>query len=344
MPIHCDPGRPHGSVKVVMMTTVVYAGDEHYARIMAVSISSLLSSTSRPHDLSIVVIGQGFSRSTEERIRNIAQNRESEVRFIQMPDLEQMSETNLEVGRFSLSTYSRLWLSELLPEIDQVTYIDCDTVFMAGADALLNDRLGSDIALAGVPDAISRHNKRLVGLNPNDLYVNAGVLKINLAFWRENEALPRFLGYLKSKNGRVPHNDQGVLNACLAGSIEPLDLSFNMMSYCLALDYDEVLSYKRPSNWVSRSEFDCARAKPRVLHATGSFLFERPWVEGSNSPIAAAWNAELEKIRWPASSEEPARGIFARTLGNICTTPARKMALNSLGLLQATVRHRISTF
>lgn len=49
--------------------------------------------------------------------------------FIPRPDLNKMAGVDIEVGRWNISTFFRLFLCTILPDnLDRCIYLDCDTV------------------------------------------------------------------------------------------------------------------------------------------------------------------------------------------------------------------------
>lgn len=324
---------------------LVYASDDRYAGVMAVSILSLLESCTDATRVVIDVIDEKLSEQSISRIQAMVSDFGASIRFTALPDLNEIAGVHLDFRQFSLSTYARLWLAELLPEAGRVIYVDCDTLICGPLDSLWGFEMDGGSCVAGALDAVSVANKRKVGLKASDPYVNAGVMVIDLDAWRRIGASRMFTTFLKERGGSVPHNDQGVINACLAESITPLDPKYNVMSFMQGMSFREVLTYKRPAFWVDEGAFSRAVASPVVLHATGSFLFDRPWFQESRSPMSERWTSVAARSPW--SNEFPwpqSPSMPLRLLRSIVGGPMRRMALWSLGVLQATVRDRIRGF
>lgn len=309
-------------------------------------MQSLLAHAERPEDIRVTVISEGVTLASKTRLQAIASGFGASLDFVEMPDLNQLAGVRLEFRQFSLATFARLWLPDLLPDANRILYIDCDTLVQDSLESLWKTELFGQNSVAGVLDAVSAANKRKVGLTPDEPYVNAGLLVIDLAKWRSSGAKETFIRYLTDHHGVVPHNDQGVMNACLRGQVLPVDPRFNVMSYCLGLTYDELLLYKKPAAYYDRAAFSAAVRRPAVLHATGSFLFDRPWFRGSRSPIAESWLAARNQTPWAEEPLwDPALSRPTKILRTLCAHPlGRRPTLGLLGVLQATMRDRLPSF
>jgi len=321
---------------------VVYASDEKYARVMAVSILSLLDSSSDPASVRIHVLSEGITTESQDALTRMVEDQGSSLSFRELPDLNRLADVTLDFKEFSISTFARLWLPDFYPDLQRVLYIDCDTVVLQDLGGLWCTELPGTKSVAGVLDALSEENKRKVGLAADDPYINAGVMLIDVAKWRMAGTEETFVSYLREHGGVVPHNDQGVINACLTNEIVVLPPTFNVMSYCLALSFDELRTYKKPVGYYERREYDTVTAAPKILHATGSFLFDRPWVAGSRSPIADIWLATAARTPWsgtPLETVDP--GLVRSALRWACSGPARRPTLAALGVVHSLLRDRI---
>lgn len=325
---------------------VVYASDEGYAGLMGVSIASLVKQSTAPKSLTVNVISDGIEEQSIRRLRSTVEEGGAKFNHVDMPDLDSLAGVKLELPDFTMATYARLWLPQIFPDTQRAIYIDCDTIILGSLDYLWGLELSATESVAGVLDATSSTNKAKVGLASHQHYVNAGVLLLDLEKWRSEAVIERFVAMLQASSGRVAHNDQGVINACLADSIRPVHTRYNLMSYAQAMSFDEIQTYKRPANWIERAELHEARQSPVILHATGSFLFDRPWVEGSKSPMAQAWRDAAEHTAWHSTYPTPATrsALVTRFVRLLCRTRLRTAILFALGLVQANFRDRIRAF
>lgn len=122
----------------------------------------------------------------------------------------------IEVGRWNISTFFRLFLCTILPDdIDRCIYLDCDTVIRHSLKEFWETDLG-DKVVAAVDDCRSDRYKAELNLDSNSTYTNNGVLLIDLKSWREMNVEKEFLDFIIAHNGDITYVDQGVLNGVLA--------------------------------------------------------------------------------------------------------------------------------
>lgn len=115
----------------------------------------------------------------------------------------------------SLASYYRLFLPALLPvDIEKIIYLDCDVIVRKSLETMWQNDI-TKYAIAGVLDTLAydvRTYNRL-RYSPDFLYINAGVLLINLTYWRQHNCLEKCLTYAKTYPERLQCHDQDILNA-----------------------------------------------------------------------------------------------------------------------------------
>ena len=137
-------------------------------------------------------------------------------------------------NRYSVGALFRLFIPEMMPELDRVIYLDCDVLCNRDIADLWNIDV-HDYAMAGGIDlpelngSIYREKMRLVlnGCRP-ETYINSGVLLMNLARIRERGVLSQMcIDWLARRGEMALAADQDALNSIFAGDIKILDSTFN---------------------------------------------------------------------------------------------------------------------
>ena len=119
--------------------------------------------------------------------------------------------------RISMATYYRCMFPSILPEtVDKVLYLDCDIVIRGDISAFWNTDL-EGYGVACIEDIGSQEKERyeLLHYDPADSYFNAGVLLINLRYWRETHVDHQCETYFLTYPERIRFNDQDLLNVVL---------------------------------------------------------------------------------------------------------------------------------
>jgi len=129
-------------------------------------------------------------------------------------------------GHISKATYYRLYLGSILPStIDSVLYLDTDLLVVSNNFNELFDINIKDYPLAAVNHYTPNERLRL-GLNGD--YFQAGVLLINLKFWRENSVEDSFLDVLQTRSKDLLYWDQDILNIVFDSSCLVLPDKYNV--------------------------------------------------------------------------------------------------------------------
>lgn len=203
----------------------------------------------------------------------------------------------------ALTSYARLFLPSILPEdIDRVLYLDCDTIINRSLDELFDLDM-EDYAIAGVLDTLPDDKAKIaINLKTDDPYVNAGVLVINLKFWRDNYVQNSFMDYLTENNGVVYHHDQGIINHVLKGKILIIDPRYNLTSNYFSHPYSYLFKSNFP--FYKENEILLAKNNPVIIHFTEGFL-ARPWIRGSKHPLKNVYTSYKMLTKWGSAPLEP---------------------------------------
>lgn len=129
-------------------------------------------------------------------------------------------------SRFTKYAHYRLLFPLLIPE-DKLLHIDADCVINGDLwDLWLTEM--DDNYLVGREDMGANHYnlKKPIGLRPFDVYVNAGVLLMNLKKIREDNLPEKW--FYEINNNRYQAGDQCVLNKTCKNKILPLDNEYNV--------------------------------------------------------------------------------------------------------------------
>lgn len=276
------------------MINIMYAADDNYASILAVSILSLCKYN---QELNIVVIDNGISSNNKKIIEDIVIKANSKIMFVMSKNIEEMFPFSLNMDRGSIAQFSRLFIGDIVPrEWEKVLYLDCDTLIMKSLDDLYNFDLDGNV-LGGVEDAFSKLHWKKLGLHKNSCNINSGVMLIDLEQWKKQEIEGKLISYIITKKGKILQGDQGIINAVLNGMIKKIPLKYNMVTYHYDFTFEEMMRYRRPYKYYSEKETENAKAEVVIIHFTSSFASMRPWEQiDIRHPYAELWNKYYEQL------------------------------------------------
>lgn len=266
---------------------VIWSTSDSYSGIAATSIASLLENSKDVDYINVFVIDMGISEKHKKWIEELVLNYQRKLIWLNELDIEKISGTHIDVGRWHISTFSRLFLSHILPEyVKKIIYIDCDMIIRRS----LKELWEMDIEESWVMSADDCRGKRYrdnIGIPRSSIYTNNGLMVIDLEAWKENNVEQLFIDFIKKYNGDITYMDQGVINGVFQplNKIKLLPISYNAQTACYDLGY-EGLEYCRKPVWAyTKDEFEEGISNPYVVHFTTCFMSgTRPWFKNDNHP------------------------------------------------------------
>jgi lipopolysaccharide biosynthesis glycosyltransferase len=188
------------------------------------------------------------------------------------------------------ASYYRLMLSELLPlSIKKVLYLDGD-IIVRGKLSPLWDTDMTNHAIAAVSDAIedtAEFYNRLKYPRCKG-YFNAGVMLVNLDYWRKHNVVSEFMDFIKNRADDILYHEQDVLNVIFQDNKVTLPIKYNLNSGFLwkSPRYDR--KYER--------EVLEARREPVIVH----FTEEKPWMKYQRNPhpFISTWRKYQNRTKW----------------------------------------------
>lgn len=265
---------------------VVYTFDDGYTDITLVSIISLLENNTEVDNINIYIIDCGISERNIKRISNTVKKYNRKININKAIDVEKKIPICLDKGQWSLACYVRLFFAEMLPDVDRVMHIDCDTIVRGKLEDVYKESFDGNVCMACYDCVPS--TKYLIGFKEQDAYYSNGFLIFNLDAIRKNKIEELFIDYIVENKGVLPHLDQDVLSTVLKGKIKLLPPEYNMMSPTLAINDKASELFMQSEPYYTQNEIDEAVRNPLVIHFVGYRYSGRPWTQ----PCYHSYNSE----------------------------------------------------
>lgn len=177
------------------------------------------------------ILTDGLSEGSRRWLDAVAK-RHADCRLdVRVVDDAVFRELKLNIPHVSRHTYYRYAIAELFPQLDKALYLDADLVVRGSLAELWNTDLGGFLC-AGVRDRGIEllHYKPEIGFELDELYVNAGVLVLNLAEMRREGLFRKLCAATQELEGRIRFQDQDIINIVCRGRILELPDRFNFTS------------------------------------------------------------------------------------------------------------------
>ncbi len=186
----------------------------------------------------------------------------------------------------------RVFLPQLLPDIDQILYIDCDTLVLRPLDELFTIQLG-DCLFAAVTNVVPvnfRNRAAELGLPGPEHYFNAGVALWNLQLMRKEEFTDRVIQYAHDRMPQLKWLEQDAINALYWNRRLHLHPRWNAQNGIFEDSWGTSLF---PSE-----EIKSARERPSIVHFEGG-SFAKPWHLLCHHPYKSSYVYHRSHTPWP---------------------------------------------
>ena len=277
---------------------LAFVADEAFAMPLAVTLYSALVNSDPAVPVQVYVLTNSIRPATQLRIQRVAARTGRTVRVAFLPvDHGLFDAFSIRMrAEYSIASFYRLVLDRVLPRHHRrVLYLDCDMVVEGDLAALWTTDMAGATLLAAPERTVScpRHGVarwRELGLDPDQLYFNAGLAVIDLERWRDAGYGRRVLEYLDRYGDQlnITGNQEG-LNAVLADDWTALDPAWNVLNWYFDREWFESASF---GPIPDPRDLDRLTARPKVIHYTTTF---KPWRPDCDHPLRHRYVHYLER-------------------------------------------------
>jgi len=285
--------------------TLVLSADDAYARPLAMTAYSALVHLAPGWAANLYVIDGGISDANRTRIERVVEATPPTTSLCWLtPDSAQVRNLPVLNDRMSTSAYLRLCLPELLPDrCERALYLDSDMLVTSSLTPLWTEPFDGT-ALCAVQDYYTPYVSSTrgldyyceLGLAPHTPYFNAGVMAINLSYWRTHGVGRAALQHIETYRDRLNFHDQEGLNAVVAGNWKPLDPAWNLF-----VTPDRLKDV--PSSAVQEALIE----RPRLFQTAHVYHFAgdvKPWILDTYHPMQRQWHQYLWESAWHTPQEQ----------------------------------------
>jgi lipopolysaccharide biosynthesis glycosyltransferase len=250
---------------------------------MATSIMSVLNNCTNQNEIFFHVLDNNITLKSKKILTELTAPLNAKIIFYDVSDITERL-GNLKIGNISVSSYSRLYISEILPpNIERVIYLDCDTIVLNDLISFWElDRDGK--VFCGVQDLVPNYFVDAIGISEQYTYINAGALLIDLNKYRKIKCQALINDLVENTEDVVPHHDQGIINKLFHTEMKIISPKYNFMTPFFLLNSKELSDVYELKNFYNDNEILNAKDNIVVAHLTQSFT-TRPWIKNSHHPL-----------------------------------------------------------
>ena len=215
-----------------------FAVDNNYSTFLSVTLNSIMDNANPNYTYDCYVLDNGVHQIHKDIIEYQLKENFNIIWVDMQEKLKKFEEKLHTRDYYSKSTYFRLFIPNMFPNLDKALYLDSDIVVLGDISELYNTELNSNLVGAVTDSAVQNNEifknyvKEVVGVDDDKDYFNAGVLLMNLTEIRKRGNLFQLsMAYYSLHRHSMPYLDQDILNAIFSDSIKLIDPKFNYFLY-----------------------------------------------------------------------------------------------------------------
>lgn len=240
-----------------------YATDNGYIYPTLVSITSLVQNAKDKTFYEIyIMISYDFTEENKKILKSVENKYKKNCKIIFI-DMGTKFQGEKITDRVKTPTYYRLELPDLLPNINQIIYMDGDTLIFEDLTELIEIDMKDDYVYGFLDERINALKK--FGIE-NGIYLCAGVLLMNLNALRKNNISEKFIEFLNKERDRIDQNDQTIINVVCQEKIGILPPKYGIWNFPDKPYAQRHNKLQRKNVQYNSDEFVKAYLHPAIVH------------------------------------------------------------------------------
>lgn len=282
---------------------ILCATDDAYVPICGIMLTSLFISNPQ-NDLHVFILVDSLKNENEKLFFKLAESYHQTIEIIHIDQSKFKDCPIRDYDHVSLATYYRLLAPILLPTaIDKVIYLDCDMLIVRDIASLWNYDVSAYAVAACCDEDFTSEEKYIrLAYPPACRYVNAGMLVMNLKYWRGHSIVEACFSYISGNAEKLCLHDQDTINYVLRDRKLLLPPRYNLQTGYLYKKYmfDCYPESFRESVWA-------ALGSPVIIHYSGS---AKPWKSCCSAHPYSRYFEKYKKLSFWKDEPGPQAGIY----------------------------------
>lgn len=259
-----------------MEINICFGIDNNFCQHCGVTIASILLNSNPEDNYNINIITDYISQENIKALESLKRIRPFEL-HVHTISIDEYKKLNYN-ARLGIATFYRWKAFEVL-DYDKVLYLDSDIIVRRDIAELYKTDIDGYFC-AGAEDIIAPAMINELKMEKNSLYINAGVMLINLDYARTNNSAEKFIKFLNNPWERECH-DQEILNYLFQGEIKYFDITWNCM-----------IGYV---NYYDKKHYNEVCKNPAIVH----FITDKkPWIPGTAPAYKTQYFMYLKYTPW----------------------------------------------
>lgn len=214
-----------------------FAVDDNYCPFLSTTLHSIFKNANRNYDYDVYVLNTGLKEESKQKVNQQISDQSKvmniKINFVDVTErLKEISNKLFTRDYFSQTTYFRLFIPNMFPELNKALYLDSDIIVNGDIAELYRTDLTGNL-VGAIPDMVIQNIPILIDYVEKGLgikaekYYNAGILLMNLEEMRKSDFENEFIELLGKYKFRVAQ-DQDYLNTITKDRVAYVDYSWNV--------------------------------------------------------------------------------------------------------------------
>ena len=247
---------------------IAMALDDGYIYPTIVAITSMMENKKPETRYDYYVMHPGeFKEENKEKLKSLEKKyKNCKINLIDMKEKHKDSHSDT---RITTAAYYRLSLSEVVPYLDKIIWLDGDTLTFSDLKEMYN----IDMQGYYYKGILDEGDRKFLLVKENDHPICSGVMLVNLSELRKDDMVNKISDFIKENNDKLCQHDQSVVNALCYEKVGVLPAKYGIFNYHPSIQMAEkyVAMFNCKEKYSAQEVLE-AYKKPVVLHC-----ISKPW-------------------------------------------------------------------
>lgn len=209
---------------------IVFSADDKYAKHLGVAVVSILDNNTSNNRINFYILSANISKSNQEMLEALTgRYKNVKIRFVFIDD-KVFDSFPLNIKHVTKEAYFRYMIADALPKIKKALYLDVDILVLGDLYNLWLTNIGDYFIAGSHKEYFAKEfpgYKEYIGLKNDDIYINSGVMLLNLDKIREFNKVKELFNNTKKLRNIIKIQDQDIINITFNRNIKNISNIYN---------------------------------------------------------------------------------------------------------------------
>ena len=237
----------------------------------------------------IFILHKSLTKADEEKIESKVDLKRFKINLIEVPKSE-IDHFPVYEKRYPVEIYFRIFAAKYLPkDIDRILYLDTDIIVLNDLKQLYNMEFEDNyfIATTHIKKALHKFHEIRLNMPAQNIYMNTGVLLINLNELRKIDIETEVLAFVEKNKRKLMLPDQDILSSLYGDKVKLID----EIKYNLGERSFNIYNFYHKDNQI---DLEWVRKNTVIIHYYGR---NKPWNKNYIGKLNIFYNEIENKIK-----------------------------------------------